>query len=314
MSTVLVTGGAGFIGSSLVRALLDQSARVVVLDNFVTGRRENLEGLGSQVEVVEGDIRRSDDLARCMRGVDYVFHQAALASVPRSMADPVTTNEVNVTGTLEVLRAAHRASVKRVVLASSSSVYGETEELPKVEAMPHRPVSPYAVSKAAGELYAQTFDRAFGLSTVCLRYFNVFGPRQDPNSEYAAVVPKFIARLLAGEPPTIFGDGLQTRDFCYVDNVVRANLQAALAPAASGRVYNVAVGTRVTLLELVAMLNRVVGTSLSPVLAAERPGDIRHSLAAVDAARQDLGYEPSVTLEQGLARTVQWYRAQPTTA
>ena len=303
---VLVTGGAGFIGSHIVEELARQGGQVRVLDNLSTGKRENLQSPG--LEIIEGDIRDLDVVRRAMNGVDYVLHQAALPSVPRSIADPLTTNEVNVGGTLNVLVAARDAHVRRVVYASSSSVYGDNPALPKHEEMPTRPLSPYAVSKLAGENYCRAFNRVYGLQTVSLRYFNVFGPRQDPASQYAAVIPQFATRLLRGEPPTIYGDGTQSRDFTFVANVVQANLLACEKEQAIGQVMNVACGERYTLLDLYGQLEALTGVRLKPVFAEPRAGDVKHSLAAIDRARQALGYAPVVDWREGLRRTVEWYK------
>jgi len=308
MIIYLVTGGAGFIGSHIVEELVRRRERVRVLDNFSTGRRENLAPFLEHVELVEGDLRDLSTVRRVAEGVDYILHQAALPSVPRSIADPLASNDSNVTGTLHLLIAARDARVKRVVYASSSSVYGDNPTLPKREDMSPAPKSPYAVSKLAGEYYCRVFAQAYGLETVCLRYFNVFGPRQDPASQYAAVIPKFITALLRDEPPTIYGDGHQSRDFTYVSNVVRANLLAATAPDVSGRVFNVACGERYTVLDLVAVLTEILGTHITPVHTAPRPGDVRHSLADITAAREALGYRVEVNFHEGLRRTVAWYR------
>ncbi|RLC53628.1 MAG: LPS biosynthesis protein WbpP [Chloroflexota bacterium] len=308
MAFYLITGGAGFIGSHIVEELVRRRERVRVLDNFSTGRRENLAPFLEHVELVEGDLRDLSTVRRVAEGVDYILHQAALPSVPRSIADPLTSNDSNVTGTLHLLIAARDAGVKRVVYASSSSVYGDNPTLPKREDMSPAPKSPYAVSKLAGEYYCRVFAQAYGLETVCLRYFNVFGPRQDPASQYAAVIPKFITALLRDEPPTIYGDGHQSRDFTYVSNVVRANLLAATAPDVSGRVFNVACGERYTVLDLVAVLTEILGTHITPVHTAPRPGDVRHSLADITAAREALGYRVEVNFHEGLRRTVAWYR------
>ncbi len=308
MIIYLVTGGAGFIGSHIVEELVRRRERVRVLDNFSTGRRENLAPFLEHVELVEGDLRDLSTVRRVAEGVDYILHQAALPSVPRSIADPLASNDSNVTGTLHLLIAARDAGVKRVVYASSSSVYGDNPTLPKREDMSPAPKSPYAVSKLAGEYYCRVFAQAYGLETVCLRYFNVFGPRQDPASQYAAVIPKFITALLRDEPPTIYGDGHQSRDFTYVSNVVRANLLAATAPDVSGRVFNVACGERYTVLDLVAVLTEILGTHITPVHTAPRPGDVRHSLADITAAREALGYRVEVNFHEGLRRTVAWYR------
>ena len=311
MTTYLVTGGAGFIGSNIVHELVRRGARVRVLDNFATGRRSNLGGIEGRIDLIEGDLRRLPDVEKALEGVDVVLHQGALGSVPRSIADPVTSHEANVTGTLHVLQAARAAGVRRVVYASSSSVYGDTPALPKVEDMVPSPLSPYAVTKLAGEHYCRVFSGVYGMETVCLRYFNVFGPRQDPASQYAAVIPKFIRAMLRGERPMIFGDGSQSRDFSYVDNVIAANLLAAEAPGPTlrGPVCNVACGERATLLDLVAALNAVLGTRLEPVFQPRRPGDVLHSHAAIERAQELLGYRPVVRFAEGIRRTVEWMRA-----
>ena len=308
MARFLVTGGAGFIGSNLARTLVARGDQVRVFDSFLTGRRDNLADL-PDVEVVEGDIRDLDGLRVAMRGVDRVLHQAALPSVARSLKDPLASNEANVTGTLNVLIAARDAGVQRVVCASSSSVYGDTPTLPKVETMAPSPLSPYAVSKLSGEYYCSVFTRLFGVEAVSLRYFNVFGPFQDPSSDYAAVIPKFITIMARGERPLIHGDGTQSRDFTFIDNVVQANLKASEAPDVGGEAFNVACGARYTLLDLVESLNRISRTSIEPRFGDPRPGDVQHSLADVDKARRLLGYEPTVTFEEGLERTVAWLRA-----
>jgi UDP-glucose 4-epimerase len=307
MRRICVTGGAGFIGSNIVRGCLERGDDVRVLDNLSTGRRANLEGLS--VELIEGDIRDADACRRAVAGCDVVFHEAALPSVTRSVADPILANAVNVDGTLNVLVAARDAGVRRVVFAGSSSAYGETVELPKREDMAPAPISPYAVAKVACEHYGAVFNAIYGLEFVTLRYFNVFGPRQDPKSEYAAVIPRFCTAMLKGEAPTIFGDGLQTRDFCYVDNVVQANLLAADAPAAPGHVYNVACAERVSLLDVVAAINELLGTTIAPSLQPARTGDIRDSLASIDAARRDLGYTASIRFLAGLKLALAHYRA-----
>jgi UDP-glucose 4-epimerase len=306
--TYVVTGGAGFIGSHLVERLLNDGHRVRVVDNLSTGRRENLAHLDGNFEFYQVSITDRDALRPIFAGADAVFHQAALPSVPRSIDDPLTTHEYNVTGTLNVLLAARDAHVRRVVYAASSSAYGDIEGEFKVETMPPRPMSPYGVAKLAGEYYCQAFTEVYGLETVCLRYFNVFGPRQDPTSQYAAVIPLFITAMLDGQPPTIYGDGLQSRDFTYIDNVVHGNLLASQAPGAVGQVMNLATGGRVTLLELVDKLNRLLGTDFKPVHTAARKGDIKHSRAGIDKARELLDYEPVVDFDTGLARTVEWYR------
>lgn len=300
----LVTGGAGFIGSHIVDELVRRGETVRVLDNLATGKRQNLARVWDQIEFIEGSLTDPATVQAAMQGVDYVLHQGALPSVPRSVADPATSHEINVTGTVNVLIAARDAGVRRLVYAASSSAYGNSPTLPKREDMPTNPLSPYAVSKLAGEHYCRAFYQVYGLETVCLRYFNVFGPRQDPKSQYAAVIPKFIAMIRRGERPTIYGDGAQSRDFSYVANVVQANLLAATAPPAAGRVMNVACGQRHTLLDLVAALNRLLGTHLAPVFLADRAGDVKHSLADIAAAKELLGYEVLVPFEEGLGRLV----------
>jgi nucleoside-diphosphate-sugar epimerase len=310
MAKYLVTGGAGFIGSHLAETLVSRGEGVVVLDNLSTGKTENMADFREHITFVEGNVTDLETVRRCCEGVEVVFHQAALASVPRSVADPVAPNEANVTGTLNVLWAAKEAGVRRVIYAASSSVYGDTEELPKHEGMVPRPLSPYAVSKHVGELYCAVFDRLYGLSTLGLRYFNVFGPRQDPQSQYAAVVPLFITRLLRGEAPLIHGDGGQSRDFTYIRNVVEANLAAARASAPGGRTVNVACGDRISINELCRILAELTGSGVEPVHGPARPGDVRHSQADIALARELLGFEPLVDMRTGLAETVAWYRAQ----
>ena len=308
MATYLVTGGAGFIGSNIVRALLERGAAVRVFDNLATGRRPNLEDVADRIELIEADLRDAEALPRAVRGVEAIFHQGALPSVPRSVADPLASHDVNATGTLRLLLAAREAGVRRFVYASSSSVYGGTPTLPKAEELPTNPLSPYAISKLAGEQYCRVFARLYGLETVSLRYFNIFGPRQDPASEYAAVIPKFITAMARGESPLINGDGTQSRDFTYVDNAVQANLRAAEAPGVGGEVFNVACGQRFSLLELVGALNWILGTSIEPRFGPPAPGDVKHSQADISRARRLLGYEPAVGFEEGLARAVAWYR------
>ena len=303
---VLVTGGAGFIGSHLAEHLLHHGYRVRVLDNFATGRRDNVSRLAGDVELIEGDIQSYQRVDKAVAGCEIVLHQAALPSVQRSIQDPLTSNATNVIGTLNVLLAARDHGVRRVVCASSSSVYGSGSGIaPKREGGPAVPISPYATAKLAGELYARSFHGVFGLDAVALRYFNVFGPRQDPTSQYASVIPRFIAAALAGQPPVIYGDGEQSRDFTYVENVVLANMLAMDAPDVAGRVYNVACGERVTLNRLVLELRDLLGFDIDPVYAAPRPGDVRHSLADLSLARRELGYEPSVLVRDGLERTLQ---------
>jgi nucleoside-diphosphate-sugar epimerase len=301
---ILVTGGGGFIGSHLVHRLLALGHCVRTLDNFSTGHRSNLDGVAQDVEIVEGDIQSYERAFHATRGCDVVFHQAALPSVPRSVQDPLTSTASNVTGTINVLLAARDAGVRRVVYASSSSVYGANPSLPKHEEMATLPISPYAVAKLAGEGYCRAFGEVYGLETVAIRYFNVFGPRQDPRSQYAAVIPNFIMALLRGEQPTIHGDGEQSRDFTYVENVVDANVLAAQAQGVAGKVYNVACGERVTLNELFSELSGLTGAEVEPLYGPARTGDVRHSLADISAARRELGYEPTVALREGLGRTV----------
>lgn len=308
--TYVVTGGAGFIGSHIVERLLRDGHAVRVVDNLVTGKRENLAHMNGQLEFHEISITDKDALTPVFKGAEVVFHQAALPSVPRSIDDPLTTHEYDVTGTLNVLLAARDAGVRRVVYAASSSAYGDVEGDYKIESMPPRPLSPYGVAKLAGEYYCQAFAHVYKLETVCLRYFNVFGPRQDPTSQYAAVIPLFITVMLDGKAPTIHGDGLQSRDFTFIDNVVHGNLLAADAPMANGQVMNVATGGRVTLLELVEKINAMLGTHIQAHHGPERTGDIKHSRASIDRARKLLKYETVVDFDAGLARTVEWYRSR----
>jgi UDP-glucose 4-epimerase len=308
-ASCLVTGGAGFIGSALARALLARGDRVRVIDNFFSGKRENLAEVANDVELIEGDIRDDAALARALGGVELVFHQAAIPSVPRSLADPVASHDANATGTLRVLAAAKKAGVRRLVYAASSSAYGDTPTLPKIETMRPMPLSPYAVSKLAGEHYTAVYAGAFGLETVSLRYFNVFGPRQDPKSEYAAVIPRFVTAALAGQGVTIYGDGTQSRDFCFIDNTVEANLAAASAPGVSGQVFNVACGAATNLNEVVRLVGEIVGHAVPITYAPGRVGDVKHSLADVTAARTRLGYRGAISFAEGLQRTVAWYAA-----
>lgn len=305
----LVTGGAGFIGSHLVERLLKDGRRVRVVDNLITGKRENLAHFNGDIEFYEVNIADADALKPIFQGVDTVFHQAALPSVPRSIDDPLTTHTYNVTGTLNVLTAARDAGVRRVVYAASSSAYGDVVGDYKVEDMTPRPMSPYGVSKLAGEYYCQAFSHVYGLETVCLRYFNVFGPRQDPMSQYAAVIPLFITQMLDGKRPVIFGDGTQSRDFTFIANVVHGNMLAATVPGVAGQVMNLATAGRVTLLELVTRINQLLGTAYEPILAPERPGDIKHSRASIEKARQLLNYEPVADFDTGLSRTLAWYQS-----
>jgi nucleoside-diphosphate-sugar epimerase len=309
MPRTLVTGGAGFIGSNLVDALLEQGHQVRVFDNFSTGERRNLMHVAGDIEIVEGDLRSFERALTAVRGCEVVLHQGALPSVPRSVQDPLTSNASNVIGTLNVLLAARDAGVRRVVFASSSSVYGAAPDLPKVETLPTLPISPYAVAKLAAEGYCRAFSQVYGLQTVALRYFNVFGPRQDPNSQYSAVIPHFINAALQGKGVTIFGDGDQSRDFTYVDNVVEANLLAMKAPDVSGRTYNIACGDRISLNELVANIGRILGRAIEPEYAPPRLGDVRHSMADISLARKELGYDVGVGFDEGLAQTIEHYVA-----
>jgi nucleoside-diphosphate-sugar epimerase len=309
MSLYLVTGGAGFIGSHLSEELVRRGERVRVLDNLSTGKRGNLEHIPG-VEFVEGDVADAAACSRAVQGVDVVLHQAAIPSVPRSVKDPVTSNRANLDGTLNVLVAARDGGVRRLVFAGSSSAYGDTPTLPKREDMPTRPLSPYALQKLVGEQYCQMFTQLYGLETVVIRYFNVFGPRQDPGSPYSGVISLFSTALLAGRQPTIFGDGEQTRDFTFVSNVVDGVLRASSAPLASGEVINVATGGRISLNQLLQAMNDIVGTAIAPAYAEERAGDVRDSQADITKARTLLGYEPHVQLEEGLRRTLDWCRTQ----
>ncbi len=307
----LVTGGAGFIGSSLARALLARGQSVRVLDNLSSGRRENLADLTGSIEWIEGDILDGPTLARAAEGVEVIFHQAAIPSVPRSVAAPLPSHDANATGTLRVLEAARANRVRRVVYAGSSSAYGDTAVLPKVETMPTSPLSPYAVSKLTGELYCQMYARTMGLETVVLRYFNVFGPRQDPASQYAAVIPRFVTAAMAQREPIVFGDGKQSRDFCFIDNVVEANLLAASAPGAVGRVFNIACGEATELNAVLDLLAEMFGRKVTARYEAGRSGDVKHSLADIGLAGTHLGYRPQVMFAEGLRRTVEWFRAAP---
>jgi len=306
----LVTGGAGFIGSHLVEALTAQGRRVRVLDNFDAGQPTNLAGFAPAPEVIEGDVSDFEVVNRALAGVEVVFHLAALASVQKSIEDPRSTHRVCDTGTLNILDAARRQGVRRVVYAASASAYGVPSGPVQTEDEPLRPLSPYAAAKLAGELYCQSFTTSFGLETVRLRFFNIFGPRQRPDSPYSGVIALFTSALTAGRAPTIFGDGLQTRDFTYVADVVQALQKAALVPGVAGRVYNVGTGRPVSLLDLLAALNRLLGTQVKAAHGPARAGDIRHSCADISRSRRDLGYEPAIGFEEGLARTLQWYRGQ----
>ena len=316
MALHLVTGIAGFIGSALAHALLERGEQVRGIDNFSTGKAANVAGIRSRIELIEADLNDPAAAAEACRGAHYVLHQAAIPSVPRSVADPLESNRANVDGTLGLLMAARDAKVKRVVYASSSSVYGDTPTLPKREDMIPSPISPYAVSKLAGEYYMTSFYRVYGLETVSLRYFNVFGPRQDPTSQYSGVLAKFISSMLRGEQPTIYGDGEQSRDFAFVDNVVNANLRVCAAPAEQvvGRAFNAATGRRVTLNQTFSVLQKLTGYHGQPYFGCERTGDIKHSHADVSRLEAAVGYTPRIAFEEGLRLTVEWYRKQAAAA
>jgi UDP-glucose 4-epimerase len=304
----LVTGGAGFIGTNAVRCLLAQGERVRILDNFATGRRENVQDIAASIDLVEGDLRSDADVKRAVAGVRYILHFGALPSVSRSVQDPASTNDVNISGTLRLLLAARDAGVERVVFSSSSSVYGNTPVLPKQEDMTPTPLSPYALSKLAGEHYGRLFHSLYGLRTFSLRYFNVFGPRQNPKSQYAAVIPLFVEALRAGRAPVIYGDGEQTRDFTFVDDVIAANLACCQAPdSAAGGVFNVAWGHRVSVNELALRIGRLLGHTIEPIHEPARAGDVRDSQADATRAREQLGWVPKVTFEDGLQRTINWF-------
>jgi nucleoside-diphosphate-sugar epimerase len=312
MALYLITGIGGFIGSSLARALLARGDQVRGVDNFSTGQRENIREISHRIDFREADILSLDLMHQACAGVDYVLHQAAIPSVPKSVLDPIGSNRANIDGTVNVLVAARDAKVKRVIYAASSSAYGDTPTLPKHEAMRPDPISPYAVAKLASEHYMISFYRCYGLETVCLRYFNIFGPRQDPSSPYSGVLAKFIKQMLAGEQPTIFGDGEQSRDFTYIDNAVEANLLACQAPRekAAGQVFNTATSRRISLNETFKHLQQLTSYPGPPKYGPERGGDIKHSLADISKAEANLGYQPKVNFEEGLRRTVEWYRSQ----
>ena len=307
MALYLVTGGGGFIGSNIVSALLERGDKVRVIDNFSTGKRSNLKEFESQIELIEGDIRSKEIVTGLLDGVDYVLHQAALGSVPRSVQDPITSNDVNVSGTLNLLWAAKKAKVKRFVFASSSSIYGNTVALPKEESMSPNPISPYATSKLAGERYTLSFYHVYGLPTVALRYFNVFGQKQDPESQYAAVIPRFITAIAKGESPIVYGDGEQSRDFTYIDNVVQANLRACASDSAPGHFMNIACGERYSLNALLQYLYEIIGKKGVPIYDNDRAGDVKHSMASIERAKDRLGFSPQVKFQTGLKKTVAWY-------
>ncbi len=310
MSTYLVTGGAGFIGSHLAETLVADGHDVRVLDNLSTGKRENMQAFQAGITYIEGDIRDMDTVERAVDGVEYVLHQAALASVPRSIEDPLSSNQVNVLGTLNLLEAARKHSIKKFVYASSSSVYGDSDSLPKREDMAPNPKSPYAVGKLTAEWYCRVYSKLHDLPTVSLRYFNVFGPRQDPDSQYSAVIPLFVTALMRGQRPTIFGDGEQSRDFTYIDNVVEANLLSARSPERGAMVFNVACGERLSLNALCTRLRSIIGVDLEPDFGPPRAGDVKHSQASIDAIVSAFGYEARVDFDEGLKKTVAWYRGE----
>jgi nucleoside-diphosphate-sugar epimerase len=306
MNKYLVTGGAGFIGSHLAEELIKRGEVVRVLDNFLTGKKENIAHLLDKVKLIEGDIRDLEVCRHAVRGMDFVLHQAALTSVPRSVEDPLLANEINTRGTLNLLLASKETKVERFVFASSSSVYGDDPLFPKKEGKEGKPLSPYAVSKRVGEMYCQVFSQIFGVCTVILRYFNIFGPRQDPLSQYAAAIPIFITRMIRGERPTIFGDGEQSRDFTYVANVVQANILAVEAQGVSGEIFNIACGRKTTINSLAEKINKLLKKKITPLYTDPRPGDIRHSFADITKAKKMLKYEPKVSFEEGLKETIRW--------
>ncbi|HEX7597432.1 MAG TPA: SDR family oxidoreductase [Polyangia bacterium] len=309
---IVITGGAGFIGSALARALVARGDEVSVLDNFSSGKRENLAEVAGALQVVEGDLLDPTTLDRLFAGAEVVFHEGAIPSVPRSLRAPVPSHDANATGTLQVLEAARRCGVRRVVYAASSSAYGEPPSLPVVESMAPAPLSPYAVSKLTGEYYCRVYARVFGVETVALRYFNVFGPRQDPNSQYAAVIPRFITAALENHPPTVYGDGEQSRDFCFIDNVIEANLRAADAAGASGKVFNIACANGTSLNRVLALLGEFLSRPVVANYEPARAGDVRHSLADISQAKALLGYSAAVNFVTGLERTLAWYQQKRT--
>ena len=307
MSVYVVTGGGGFIGSHIVEELLRRNETVRIIDNFSTGKRENVQPFAGRAEVIEADLAEAPTLGQFLKGADYVIHQAAIPSVPKSMIDPVKSHNANVNGTLKLLVACRDAGVKRVVYASSSSLYGDSPTLPKHEEMKPNPLSPYGAQKLFGEMYCQVFTRAYGLETVALRYFNVFGPRQDATSQYSGVLALFIPAVLQGKKPTIYGDGLQSRDFTYVKNVADANLLACTVPGVAGQVFNIACGDRITVNSMLQQINKITGKDITPIYADPRAGDIKHSQADITRAKEHLGFQPTVSFEEGLRHTVEWY-------
>jgi nucleoside-diphosphate-sugar epimerase len=308
MERFLVTGGAGFIGSNITAKLVSQGCFVRVIDNLLTGKKSNLAGIIDKIEFIEADMGDEKIAHSAMKDIDVVLHQGALPSVPRSVDDPAATHKHCVDATFTLLLAARDASIKRFVYASSSSAYGDTPTLPKLESMQPEPLSPYAAAKLAGEYYAKVFYKVFGLETISLRYFNVFGPHQDPTSQYAAAIPAFVTAILKDEPPTVFGDGEQTRDFTYVDNVVEANLLAARVKHTAGQVVNIACGKAITVNEIIALINDLAGKNIKPVYDPPRPGDVKHSLADITLAKKTIGFKPTVPFKQGLQLAIDWYR------
>jgi UDP-glucose 4-epimerase len=308
MARYLVTGGAGFIGSHIVERLVNDGQDVRVLDDFSSGKRENIEPFASKIDLIEGDLRSVADCAEACEGVEVIFHEGAVPSVPRSVEDPRTSHEANIDGTFNLLMAARDARVRRVVFAASSSAYGDQPELPKRESMMPSPLSPYALNKLVCEYYLSVFYQCYGLETIALRYFNVFGSRQDPTSAYAAAIPAFVSAILKDQPPTIYGDGEQTRDFTYIDNVVHANMLAASAPKAEGYVMNVACGERVSVNQIIREINSLLGKDVKPNYIDPRPGDVKHSLADISLAKDLLGFEPQVLFDEGLRRAIDWYK------
>ena len=307
MSIFLVTGGAGFIGSHLTEGLVNRGHKVRVIDNFATGKRKNIAHLLDKIELIEGDIRNPQDCQRAVDGVSVVLHQAAVPSVPKSVKDPVTSHQANVDGTFNIMMAAKDAGVKRFVYAASSSAYGDTEISPKHEKILPGPKSPYAVNKLVGEYYGRAFYECFGLQTISLRYFNVFGPRQDPASQYAAAIPAFVTAILEDRQPTVYGDGEQSRDFTYIENVIEANLLAAGAPETHGEVVNIACGQSITINAIIKQVNELLGKNITPIYTDPRPGDVRDSLADVSLAEEIIGYKPVVYFDEGLKRAIDWY-------
>ncbi len=311
MDKFLVTGGAGFIGSSICRKLVSQGCFVRVVDNLLTGKKSNLADIIDKIEFIEADMGDSQVAQAAAKGIDVVLHQGALPSVPLSIDDPASTHKHCVDATFTLLLAARDAGVKRFVYAASSSAYGDAPTSPKVETMPTRPLSPYAVGKLVGEYYCSVFSGVFGLETVALRYFNVFGPHQDPKSQYAAAIPAFVTHILKDEPPTIYGDGEQSRDFTYIDNVVNANLLAARAKKTNGEVINIACGQAVTINQIIAMINELLGRNVKPIYTDSRAGDVKHSLADITAAQNLIGFRPKVSFSEGLQLAIDWYRNNP---